>query len=311
MLGACRLCGWRCGADRTQGPAGACHADAVPRLHGVHTDWAGEADLTPMMIVGVSGCNMRCSFCNAMPSSQNAQDGGRLDMEAIGAAMATAVPGLRAFSVLGGEPTIHFAAALEIAAHGPPDLPFVWKTNAYASPEALSLLEGVVDVVLADLKFGNDACAERLAGVPRYGEVVLENIRWACSQPRLIVRHLLMPGHLECCFEKIVRRLAAELPGAELSLMDGYLPAHLAASDPLLGRTVTPDEAARARQTARELGLRLVPWHIATVAGTVSHEDGAQNEIWIDRHGRVCAHGASGALTQCLRALNHELGTGA
>jgi hypothetical protein len=119
-----------------------------------------------------------------------------------------------------------------------------------------------------------------------------------------------MPGHLECCLEPVARWLAAELPEAELSLMGGYLPAHLAAGHPVLGRTIMPDEARRATDTAQGLGLRLVPWHIAAPAAD-AYPTSVRDEIWIDRHGRVRAHGASAALAECLRGLNHELGAGA
>ena len=42
-----------------------------------------------------------------------------------------------------------------------------------------NLLDGMFDVWLADYKFGNDACAQRLAKVPDYVRVVRENLLWA------------------------------------------------------------------------------------------------------------------------------------
>ena len=117
--------------------------------------------------------------------------------------------------LLGGEPTIHLPTALEFASLLPDDATLVWKTNAHATAEARALLDGVFDVWVADYKFGNDACAQRLAKVPDYTAVVRENLRWAHTHTDLIVRHLLMPGHVDCCWRPIAEWLAAELPGCE------------------------------------------------------------------------------------------------
>ena len=52
---------------------------------------------------------------------------------------------------------------------GCPDLPpIVWKSDFHGTREAFALLDGVVDVYLADFKFGNDSCARRIAGVENY-----------------------------------------------------------------------------------------------------------------------------------------------
>ena len=44
----------------------------------------------------------------------------------------------------------------------------IWKTNAHGHAGARELAEGMFDVWLADYKFGNDACAQRLARTPGY-----------------------------------------------------------------------------------------------------------------------------------------------
>jgi putative pyruvate formate lyase activating enzyme len=74
----------------------------------------------------------------------------------------------------------------------------------------------------------------------------------------LIVRHLLLPGHLQCCFLPIVGWLRANLPGTKFSLRDGYLPSWLARHDPDLARPLQRDEARRARELAVHADLRLV-----------------------------------------------------
>ena len=167
--------------------------------------------------------------------------------------------GARTVMILGGEPTIHLPTVLEIVAALPDDAKLVWKTNAHGSAQARELLDGMFDVWLADFKFGNDACARRLAKVPDYVRVVRENLLWANEHSELIVRHLLMPGHVECCWQPAAEWLAAALPGVKVNLRSGFWPAWQAARHPELRGTVSTPESDRAVDLARCLGLNLVP----------------------------------------------------
>ena len=302
-LARCTLCAHRCAVDRTSGPAGACRSDSTTRVFHEGIEWAGEETLVPTYVVSLSGCNMTCSFCLTGGSSQNGQAGSILDPEATAARIRNAAASLRSVTILGGEPSIHLDGALEIAARIPPGLPLVWKTNAYASPEGLALLEGIPDIVLADYKFGDDDCAGRLANVPRYTEVVRANLKWAARTSRLIVRHLVMPGHLDCCLAGVVDWLARELPDTPLSLMTGYLPVFRAASDPVLGRTTRLAERRRADEIVGSRGVRRVPWILAPGAASGPSPD---DDVWIDRDGRICVDSASTELVEILKRLNQE-----
>jgi putative pyruvate formate lyase activating enzyme len=289
--------------DRTLGPAGLCRTDATPRLFHEGIEWAGEQALVPTFVVSLSGCNMSCSFCLTGESSQNGRAGTALDASALGARIRASAATLRSVTILGGEPSIHLDGALEIAARVPRNLPLVWKTNAYASPEGLSLLEGIPDVVLADYKFGNDACAARLANVPCYTDIVQENLRWAARTSRLLVRHLAMPGHLECCLAPVAGWLARNLPGTPLSLMTGFLPTFRAASDPELGRTNRDNERRRAAEIVRASGVPLAPWTLAPVPSAAGS---SADDLWIDRQGRICVDSASADLIGVLKRLGDE-----
>jgi len=302
-LTRCRLCAFECGADRTMGPAGACRSDAVSRVFHEGVEWAGERELVPSYVISLSGCNMACSFCLTGGPSQDGRAGRPLEADALGARIAKQAPHLRSVTILGGEPSIHLDGALEIAARIPGALPLVWKTNAYMSREALALLDGIPKVVLADYKFGNDECSSTLARVPRYTEVVRANLRWAAERGRLIVRHLLMPGHISCCLAGVAEWMARDLPGVPLSLMTGYLPVFRAAGDPTMGRTVGSNEVAKAWDIVRSLKLPLAPWTLETAPPERSDPP---DEVWIDRNGRICVDSASAALVAALSRLEPE-----
>ncbi len=123
--------------------------------------------------------------------------------------------------------------------------PVVWKSDFHGTPEAFALLDGVVDIYLADFKFGDDACAQRIAGVSSYLAVVTRNLITAAKQGELIVRHLLLPGHFDCCYRPIVGWLKAHLPGVKFSIRDSYLPRWQPAVTPSL-----PGRSCPARETA-------------------------------------------------------------
>lgn len=68
----------------------------------------------------------------------------------------------------------------------------------------MKLLDGVVDIYLSDFKYGNDSCALRLSHVPDYWETVTRNHKLAWESGDMIIRHLVLPNHLECCTKPIL-----------------------------------------------------------------------------------------------------------
>jgi putative pyruvate formate lyase activating enzyme len=76
------------------------------------------------------------------------------------------------------------------------------------------------------------------------------------AQRGMLIRHLVMPDHYENT-AGVLRWIAASLGrNTYLSLMDQYRPAYRAFSRADIGRAITPDEYAQARQFAESLGLR-------------------------------------------------------
>ena len=80
----------------------------------------------------------------------------------------------------------------------------------------------------------------------------------AAKQGELIVRHLLLPGHFDCCYRPIVDWLAAHLPRVKFSIRDSYLPRWQAGRHAELGRVLLPSEGNRARELACATGLGVI-----------------------------------------------------
>ena len=262
-LRACRLCAHRCGVDRLSGVLGPCHAGPVGRVFHAQVEVGDESDLTPVFAVAFSGCDLRCDFCNTGRESWDPSAGTVPDLEesdglAARIRRAAEAGSIRSAMILGGEPTIHLPSALRLVAALPETLAVVWKTNAHGTAESNALLDGVFDVWVADLKFGNDACAQRIARVCDYSRIVRDNLLWAAPRTRLIVRHLLMPGHLDCCWRPVAQWLASALPQVEVSLRTGFWPGWFSARHPELRRTGRITEDHEARRIGEALGLRLI-----------------------------------------------------
>lgn len=255
----CELCEHRCGVDRTQGPAGKCKASATARVFRHRVEYGDERLIAPSHLFYLSGCDLRCAFCINELNAFDPRRGEELTPEFFRAALTAQKPlAPRTLQWVGGEPTIHLPAILDAMA-GCPDLPrVVWKTDLHGTPEAYDLLDGSVDLYLADFKFGNDNCAREIAGVARYTEVLTRNLVLVAGRADLIIRHLLLPGHLDCCFRSIVEWVSTHLREKAFSLREGYLPHWQARLHPGLGRPLAVREIEIARRIARDAGLNLV-----------------------------------------------------
>jgi putative pyruvate formate lyase activating enzyme len=244
---------------RTDGRRGRCGADSTARVYRHRVEYGEELVLNPSHIFYLSGCNLQCAFCIAGQNAFDPQVGEPLSAELLSRTVRWGQSqGARNLQWAGGEPTIHLAAILEAMAGLGDRPPVVWKSNFYGSPESFRLLDGMVDVYVADFKFGNDACARRIAGVERYVATITRNLRIAAGQADLIVRHLLLPGHFECCYRPVVAWMREHLPTVKFSIRDGYLPCWKAQQYPDLAQPLARGVAQRAVELAVTGGLNVV-----------------------------------------------------
>jgi putative pyruvate formate lyase activating enzyme len=255
----CGLCEHRCGADRETGQRGPCKAGPQARVYKHRVEYGEEWELVPSHLFYLSGCDLRCAFCVAGANAFDPRRGRLLTAEFLAEAVEKGRrEGARTFQWVGGEPTIHLPAILEAMA-GCTDLPpVVWKSDFHGTPEAFALLDGVVDCYLADFKFGDDRCALRVAGVENYLGIVTRNLVTAAGQGNLIVRHLLLPGHFDCCFRPIVSWMKRNMADAKFSIRDGYLPSWKSDRHSELTRPLEPGAGDRARDHAFRAGLRVI-----------------------------------------------------
>jgi hypothetical protein len=168
----------------------------------------------------------------------------------------------------------------------------------------------VVACYLADLKFGNDACAARYARVPHYFKAVTRNLQQAARSAQVIVRHVLLPGHFECCFRPVVDWVADHTPALPFVLYPGYVPCGPAARDQQIGRLNNRVEVAAAREYLANRRLHSPPARHAVSRPGVTPLLGGEGELslTVGADGQFYCHDLTPELAATLSKLCHEDG---
>ena len=260
MLRKCRFCERRCGVDRTAGQKGVCGVGEKPRVASEFMHYGEEPELVPSYTIFFAGCTFKCRFCQNWDISQFPDEGAVADPKILARLAENAKrAGARNVNWVGGDPTPNLHAVLEALLLCRANIPSVWNSNMYLTREAMELLAGTQDIYLTDFKYGNDRCAERLSLVKNYFEVVSRNHLLAASDAELIIRHLVMPNHLECCTRKVLTWISENL-GREVrvNIMDQYRPEYRASEFEDINRRITSEEMDKALEYVREAGLRNV-----------------------------------------------------
>ena len=258
----CTLCPHKCGPARLDA-RGVCRVGATSYIASEMVHMGEEAPLQPAHAIFFSGCTATCTFCTAARFAFRPTYGVAVTPGQLAARIRRRQDeGARSVCFIGGDPAPHipFILATLHTLGADRRVPAVLNSNFYLTPAALDLLAPAMDIYLPDLKFGpatgTASCGERLGGMPDYWAVVTANIRRVrAAGRRVIVRHLLMPGHLECCTRPVLAWLARD-PGIEVSLLTQYVaPAHARGE---LARNLHTAEIAAARALAHAYGLRLI-----------------------------------------------------
>ena len=223
----------------------------------------GEEELLrPAHAIFFSGCTATCAFCTAARFAFRPTYGIPVTAEMLAARIEQRqAEGARSVCFIGGDPAPHIPLILETLDRlgSRRHIPAVFNSNFYLTDEALELLDGAIDIYLPDLKFGPavgpQSCGERIGGMPNYWSVVTGCIgRVHKEGKRILVRHLLMPGHFDCCTRPALEWLAG-LPGVEVSLLTQYVAPPQAKGE--LAGELAADEIDQAAELARLLRLRL------------------------------------------------------
>lgn len=221
LASPCGICPRECNVDRIDEETGFCGVSSEGRVFRSGLLIGEEQEICPSYAFWFAGCNLTCSFC----STRTAQLRGALTASELVKATEEAKRLIergvaKSVSFIGGEPSVSLLGSLGLALRFKGKVPVVWNTNLYVSREALELLKRVVDVLIVDIHFGSDRCAWNLASADDYLNVVVRNLR-LLGDREVFLRHLLLPGHGECCLPGVAD-VVSQFPGRTFSLLANF-----------------------------------------------------------------------------------------
>lgn len=147
---------------------------------------------------------------------------------------------------------------------------FVYNTNGYDKVETLKSLESYIDIYLPDFKYSKDELAREYSDAPRYPEIALAALKEmyrqkgsvvlmddnGIAEKGIIVRHLVLPGHVDNS-TGVLRMIAGEVsPSLTISLMSQYWPTPAVKIHKKLGRMLLSAEYQAVADEMQKLGFR-------------------------------------------------------
>lgn len=245
QLENCRLCPRECGVNRKKGEKGFCRQSLQAAVSHALPHFGEEPPISGTGGSGTvffQGCTLRCVYCQnhqisftdvLTPLSREALTETFLSLQLQGCHNINLVT-----------PTPHIPAlapALTAARKQGLTVPVIYNTNSYLTEEALEILDGLVDIYLADIRYADDESALRYSSAPRYAEKARAAfLRMVRQQPRLvldgegiarrgvILRLLILPHRLDGAEQTLNFLRSMGIRRIGLSVMSQYGPAHRA-----------------------------------------------------------------------------------
>lgn len=271
-LAACDICPHDCGVNRIKGERGVCGAGLLPKIASANVHTGEEPPISGEKGSGtifLSGCSLKCRFCQNFPISQLGNGTELTTSELAGRMLKLQKQGVHNINFV--TPTHYLPqilAALWLAIPQGFKLPLVWNSSGYEKVDALQLLDGIVDIYLPDMKYSIEESAVQLSSAPGYRDInrsaVSEMLRQVghlslddngLAEKGLIIRHLVLPEGLSGTRDTL-KWIGGNL-GHEthISLMKQYFPAHLAPETAGISRKITDNEYEQAVEWLEEFDL--------------------------------------------------------
>ena len=249
----CTLCPRMCAVNRQAGQVGFCRCPdtalvAKTMIH--HWEEPALAGENGSGAVFFGGCTLKCCFCqNGAISAQPV--GTPMDERQLRQAFEDLIAqGAENIDLV--TPT-QFLPTLIPALRPKLSVPVVYNCGGYERVETLRQLEGLVDIYLPDMKYMNPVLSKQLSGAADYPYIARNAIKemvrqtgpivWDGERVKrgTIIRHLILPGHIENSLRVLDWIGDTFRPGEVLvSLMRQYTP--VGKQTPPMDRKITDEE---------------------------------------------------------------------
>jgi len=272
MLSSCSICPRKCKVNRMKDKKGFCRIGLKPKVcsfmphHGEEPAISGRRGSGAIFF---SGCNMACVYCQNYEFSQ--LEGGKeveiedledfmLQLQKVGCHNINLVTPTHLLPQI--------LKALSLAIPKGLKIPIVYNTSGYELPEIIKLLDGIVDVYLADMRYADNAQAVKYSCAPDYpgfNQASLKEMqrqvgiaqmdKQGIIKKGVIIRHLVLPNNISGT-DKIMRFIGRELSrDSYISLMSQYSPYYKAEGFPEIARRITRQEYLDAKALMEKYGL--------------------------------------------------------
>ena len=275
----CDLCARYCHVNRFKTIEGAvCRTGERAWVHSFGAHHGEEGPLSGWRGSGTiffTWCNLRCVYCQNWEISQKGV-GREVTSEEIASMMIQLQDeGCHNINFVSPSHVVaQIITAVLIAAQRGLHLPLVYNTGGYDSQEALELLDGIVDIYMPDMKYGNSDVAYTNSRARNYvetnqaavremhrqvGDLLLDES--GVAQRGLLIRHLVLPGGVADT-DKVLAFISQEISSKTyINLMDQYHPCYRADEYPPLDRLVSPREYQLILDLAGKYGLYRLDEH--------------------------------------------------
>ncbi|KAL1886648.1 hypothetical protein Plec18167_000580 [Paecilomyces lecythidis] len=289
-LANCNLCPRKCGVNRWK-ETGVCLIGAeTAKVNVIAPHFGEEPCITGYRGSGsvfFSGCNLRCVFCQNHDIAHQ-RNGFDLTPEELAEwyMKLQQVGNVHNINLVTPEHVVpQVALSILTARDMGLKLPVIYNTSSFDSLDSIELMDGLVDIYLADFKVWKSSTSKRLLKADNYAETAMESIKAMHKQvgdlcftsdgiakKGVLLRHLVMPGK-EDEGKEIVRWLAQNVSKEMyIHIMEQYHPdAHVGkkkraakqteggAKEEVryadINRAVTDQELGSVKDAAREAGM--------------------------------------------------------
>ena len=282
----CMLCPRKCGVDRSFGVGYCGEGDTIKAARASLHMWeepciSGEEGSGTVFF---SGCSLKCVYCQNKSISI-----GKVGKEITIQRLAEIFLELQEknannINLVTGDHFIpQIIEAIKAAKANGLRIPIVFNTSSFINVDSIKVLDGYVDIFLADFKYWSSQAAEKYSNARNYPEAAKAAIEQMVKQTGkpvydsrgimtkgVIVRHMMLPGYTSDA-KRIVEYIFKKYGNSVvLSIMNQYTPINME-NFPEINRKVTEDEYDDVIDYALSIG----------VEEAFVQEEGTQSESFI------------------------------
>jgi putative pyruvate formate lyase activating enzyme len=272
MLESCSICPRACKVNRLKNELGYCKTGLKPKVFSFTSHHGEEPPISGTNGSGTiffSNCNMACVYCQNYEFSQLGQ-GREVELSELAKIMLDLQKaGCHNINLV--SPTHCLPQILKSLLLAIPQglaIPLVYNTGGYELAQIIKRLEGIVDIYLPDMRYGDSKNAQLYSDAPDYPRYNQPSVKEMHRQvgiadmdkngiikKGLIIRHLVLPNNVSNT-EKIMKFIAEEIsPDTYISLMSQYLPYYRAGQFKDICRRLSEKEYKKAKEAMEEYGL--------------------------------------------------------